>query len=92
MKFKNILISLLILFLMFNLNSCGKKPVEETAVEDSTKESKTIENKQKIPVEALIVKLKKLEQNIPLTGILKPLHEVDIIAEVSGKAEVINKN
>jgi RND family efflux transporter MFP subunit len=91
MKFKNILISLLILFLMFNLNSCGKKPVEETAVEDSTKESKTIENKQKIPVEALIVKLKKLEQNIPLTGILKPLHEVDIIAEVSGKAEVINK-
>ena len=91
MKFKNISISLIILFLMFNFNSCGKKPVEETPVEDQTKESKTIENKQKIPVEALIVKLKKLEQNIPLTGILKPLHEVDIIAEATGKAEVINK-
>jgi membrane fusion protein, multidrug efflux system len=91
MKFKNILLSLLILFLMFNLNSCGNKPVEELPVEDQTKEPGTIENKQKIPVEALIVKLKKLEQNIPLTGILKPLHEVDIIAEVSGKAEVINK-
>jgi len=91
MKFKNIIISLLILVLLFTLNSCGSKPTEKKPVESETTESGTKGNNQKIPVEALIVKFKKLEQNIPLTGILKPIHEVDIIAEVAGEAEVINK-
>ncbi len=91
MKFKNIFSSLLILVLLFNLNSCGNKPTEEKPVENTAEESKPIKNNQTIPVEALIIKPKKLEQNIPLTGILKPIHEVDIVAEVSGKVQVINK-
>nr|MBC8180861.1 hypothetical protein [candidate division KSB1 bacterium] len=91
MQFKNMFNSLLILILLLNLNSCGNKPVDEKAVDNATEDSKPVKNNQTIPVEALIIKPKKLEQNIPLTGILKPIHEVDIFAEVSGKVEVINK-
>ena len=88
MKFKNIFTVLLSLSLMINLHSCGKKPADEQIVDNPNKEAK---DNLTIPVEALVIKPKKLEQNIPLTGILKPIHEVDIYAEVSGKVENINK-
>ena len=42
-------------------------------------------------MEALVVKSKVVEQNIPLTGLLKPLHSVDIMAEVTGKVKKIYK-
>lgn len=47
---------------------------------------------QQIPVEVMIVKRKGVEKNLNLSGILKPKHAVDIVAEVSGKIKKINKN
>ena len=44
-----------------------------------------------VPVEVLVVETKSAEQNIPLTGVLKPMHSVEIVAEVSGKVRKIHK-
>jgi len=44
-----------------------------------------------VPVEAMVVKQQSVQQDIPLTAVLHPLHEVDIVAEVSGKIQKINK-
>lgn len=44
-----------------------------------------------IPVEAMVVKETKVEQKLPLTGVLEPNNSVDIVAEVSGKVIGIKK-
>lgn len=86
MNFKNILI---IIISMLLLASCGQKKTNDESQQGEN--SINPKSTQKIPVEALIVKSRSIEQNIPLTGILKPLHAVDIVAEVSGKVMHINK-
>ena len=45
----------------------------------------------RIPVEALVVRPKKVVQAIPLTGVLQPIHAVEIVAEVQGKIEAVHK-
>ena len=45
----------------------------------------------RIPVEALVLKPQTLQQTLTLTGVLRPLHTVDLVAEVSGKITRINK-
>ncbi len=44
-----------------------------------------------IPIEAMVVKTKIMERTLSLTGALEPIHAVDIVAEVSGKVQKINK-
>jgi len=44
-----------------------------------------------IPVEAMVVKETRVEQKLPLTGVLEPNNSVDIVAEVSGKVIGIKK-
>ncbi len=46
---------------------------------------------REVPVEIMEIKSKKVEQNLPLTGILHPINSVDLIAEVSGEIEKIKK-
>ena len=74
------------------VSSCGNRQSEPKAA-DNTQPEEQVSTKQEnaIPVEALIVKSKTVEQNIPLTGVLKPIHMVDIVAEVSGKVTKIHK-
>ena len=86
MNFKTILIFLLSLFI-----SCGKK--EDVQNQEIAAQTETTDEKsgQSIAVEALVIKPRTIEQNIPLTGVLKPLHSVDIVAEVSGKVQKIYK-
>ena len=54
-------------------------------------ETEKTKSGQIIPVEALVIQPQRITQNIPLTGILQPNHQVDIVAEVSGKVTQINK-
>ncbi len=56
---------------------------------DSTDSAPAIKNS--ISVEARVVRAKFVEQNLSLTGVLKPLRAVDLVAEVSGKITRVNK-
>ncbi|TFH01858.1 MAG: efflux RND transporter periplasmic adaptor subunit [Calditrichales bacterium] len=44
-----------------------------------------------VPVEVLVIKPENVQKNISFSGILQPVHSVDIMAEVSGKIIKINK-
>ena len=46
---------------------------------------------ESIPVEVLLIKPENVQKNISFSGILQPVHSVDILAEVSGKITKINK-
>lgn len=48
--------------------------------------------KKRVPVEVGIVKKEITRQNVPLTGIIQPIYEVDLVAEASGRVKQINKN
>lgn len=78
---------LIIILSFFALLSC-----EENDSVDKDNSSGVEENKLgAIPVEAITISEKLIEQKLPLTGILKPNNSVDLIAEVSGKVKSINK-
>jgi membrane fusion protein (multidrug efflux system) len=88
MNFKTFLIfSILLSLFIF----CGKK--DEAQNQKTTTKTETPDQKsgQSIAVEVLVVKPRNIEQNILLTGVLKPLHSVDIVSEVSGKVQKIYK-
>ena len=51
----------------------------------------SIEESNKIPVEAYVVKKDKVEEKLPFSAVLKPLHSVDIVSEATGKVIKINK-
>jgi len=87
MKFKNMLV-LIFLFSVFVISCDPEAKSEQSEISENASDLET----RAIPVEALIVKSNTVEQSVPLTGILKPLYEVDIVAEVSGKATEIKKN
>ncbi|MBT4365741.1 MAG: efflux RND transporter periplasmic adaptor subunit, partial [Desulfobacteraceae bacterium] len=92
--------SLFSILVMFFVVSCGQEKSMETIMNNDNPENK-IEGKpvkgenpkvdRGIPVEALVIKPRKVEQKVPFTGMVKPLHSVDIAAEVSGKIIKINK-
>ena len=92
MNFKTIISTILIFSFLLFIISCGRNQAEDQQSKNNKTEGfSDSETSKRIPVEALVVKNNAVEQNIPLTGILKPLHSVDIVAEVSGKVEKIYK-
>ena len=91
MKSRTIFFNIVVVCLLLVLNSCEKKQVKKQTDKAQTNEYSGLKNTQRIAVEALIVKPKRVEQNVPLTGVLNPLHSVDIITEVSGKVSAVYK-
>ena len=86
-------ILLSIIFMVF-ITSCVQNEsqsdevnTEEVSISDMSNEEKD----NKISVEAYIVKKGKVEEKLPFTAVLKPLHAVDIVSEASGKVIKINK-
>ncbi len=63
---------------------------EKSQIESGTEVNKT-SSTEAVPVEAMLIKETKLEQKLPLTGVLLPNNSVDIVAEVSGKVISVNK-
>jgi RND family efflux transporter MFP subunit len=88
MKYKIFLFSIPVLIFHFFLSGCGQGE-ESGATESNLQKEK--ENDRGIPVEALLVKSQNVIQDLSITGILKPKHTVEIVAEVSGKVKTINK-
>jgi RND family efflux transporter MFP subunit len=84
---KIVLFSLILLFIACS----GKSSEQGAAAEQVQTTGENGKSNRTIPVEALIVKEKTVNQKIPLTGILQPICEVDIIAEVTGKVEKVVK-
>ncbi|NHZ85656.1 MAG: efflux RND transporter periplasmic adaptor subunit [Planctomycetia bacterium] len=75
-----------LLFLI--IMACGEKSNNEKVetISDSTFEETKI-----VPVETMVVSKQYLKATIPFTGVLAPSRSVDIISEISGKVQKINK-
>ena len=69
-----------VLFLACSQENSEKIPASDEVVGDKA-----------IPVEAMVVRLGPVSQDFSLTGVLAPIHTVDLIAEVSGKVIHIDK-
>lgn len=92
MNLRNLPVLFILLGILFLNNSCGEKATDKASVPDAqAKEEVNTKIVSKVPVEAIIIKTKIVEQNIPLTGVLKPIHSVDIMAEVTGEIKKIYK-
>ena len=72
---------------------CGQNnPDDQISIESSQQaEEKTGSDDRLVPVEVLVLKYQDAKENIPLTGVLRPLFSVDIVAEISGKITKISK-
>lgn len=79
------------LFILF-IFACTLIACSENQV--NTDQTAPAENilKTRVPVEVGIVKKEITRQNIPLTGVIQPNYEVDIISETSGKVIKITSN
>jgi len=84
------LIRLLSLILIIFTIFCGKKQADQKVTTEDIANTATPKVRA-VPVEAMIVTTKIVQQNVPLTDVLKPLHSVDVVAEVSGKVKKIVK-
>ena len=82
-----LLFSLLFSGMIFMVSCSEEKAVEEQ-VTDSAPETKT---ERAIPVEVLVLQKHIVRQQVTLSGIIQPIHKVDIISEVSGKVTRIVK-
>ncbi len=97
MNRKNILLSLFMICICLAFISCGPEQSAQesmgktTSGKNQSTENTDVKTTRGTPVEAITVKAESVEQSIPSIGIIKPLHSVDIVAEVSGKVEKINK-
>ena len=89
MKYTSILICMIGLVIISF--SCGKPPQTDTSENDSNTRTEAVNASGAlvVPVEAMVVRSKTVEQNVPFTGIAQPVLSVDIVAEVSGKVEKI---
>ncbi|KAA3616696.1 MAG: efflux RND transporter periplasmic adaptor subunit [Calditrichaeota bacterium] len=85
--FKTRFIFVLISFLV--LSSCDSG--ENTETNAKVEKSNSSNSGRGVPVEVLALKRGNIEQSVPLTGVLQPLHAVEIVAEISGKVEKIYK-
>ncbi len=88
MKYQFITKTLLIL-LFLAIMSCGVNNENE---EVASKTELTVGETKIVPVEVMVVSKQYLEATIPFTGVLAPSRSVDIISEVSGKVQKINKS
>ncbi len=77
-----------ILFLALFTFACGEGQPEPSAASEANPAPGT---KPGVPVEALVIKTRTVAQNVSFTGVLQPIHSVEIVAEVSGKIERIHK-
>lgn len=75
--------------LLLSVMSCGGNNKNE---EVASKTESTVGETKIVPVEVMVVSKQYLEATIPFTGILAPSRSVDIISEVSGKVQKINKS
>lgn len=90
MVFRKRIIKVVLIIGLVIYFACDKNNPNQGSAKDSdlTGQAKLVND---IPVEAMVVRAKSVQQNIPVTAILEPMHTVDIVAEVSGKVEAINK-
>jgi len=89
MKFKTILLHSVMIALLGSFSSCENND-KKNALPDDPEVKK--ENAQKVPVEVFIVRSKNVQRDFTASGVLQPKHNVDIVAEVAGKIEKINKS
>lgn len=87
MKYQFITKTLLILLFLAIMSCGGNNKNEEVA----SKTESTVGETKIVPVEVMVVSKQYLEATIPFTGVLAPSRSVDIISEVSGKVQKINK-
>ena len=82
-------IALAAVLIVFLLAACGgdEKPSNDPAKNSDDKSTPGFS----VPVEIMVLQRRSIEQDVPLTGVLQPLHAVDIIAETPGKVEKIFK-
>lgn len=83
-----LLLSLLIGGLLLTVSCSQEQAVEEQTTESSP-EAKADRG---IPVEVQVVQKQIVRQQVTLSGIIQPIHKVDIISEVSGKVTKIVKD
>ncbi len=74
--------------LLLSIMSCGGNDNNE---EIASNIESTIDESKIVPVEVIVASKQNLEATIPFTGILAPSRSVEIISEVSGKVQKINK-
>ena len=93
-----ILIGILTVLLSIFVLSCDKGKADEESTKNAENKIKQTEQSIKkarkskvVPVEIMIAKKADIQATVPFTGILAPIHAVDIVAEVSGKVEKVNK-
>jgi RND family efflux transporter MFP subunit len=87
---KKLCLLIFVATLVFRCISCERNNAEQNPDATTTVEVQKTTMKG-IPVEAMIIQEKEVQQDVPLTAVLQPLHTVDIVAEVSGKVKQINK-
>ena len=76
-----------ILFSGLLIISCSESAEQASAETTIAK----VEGHTGIPVEVMVVKKEINRQKVTISGVIQPLHKVDIISEVSGKVEKIHK-
>jgi len=81
----------IVIIIMLIIGGCNKPKSGVPEGEPARTKIITEVKSEGVPVEVIIVKRKKVEQSIPLTGVLNPLSAVDIVAEVTGKVVSIEK-
>jgi len=73
--------------------SCGSA-TEDTAGDPSraggTSQQVASEETQRVPVEALVLRKRRIQETVVLTGVLRPRREVEIVAEVQGQVASIH--
>ncbi|MCB0282968.1 MAG: efflux RND transporter periplasmic adaptor subunit [Calditrichae bacterium] len=82
---------MIVCFCLFILIACSENQAG-TENNENTVEKKAGTEKARIPVEAGIVKKAITKQEIPLTGIVQPIYEVNVVSETSGQVKQISKN
>jgi RND family efflux transporter MFP subunit len=87
---KKLFLLIFVAALVFRCISCERNNAQQNPDATTTIDVQNTTIKG-IPVEAMILQEKEVQQDVPLTAVLQPLHTVDIIAEVSGKINKINK-
>ena len=88
MKFKQVLSVLISLISFCYITACDRDNQAESADNQQTGNPTEVRG---IPVETMVVKSEDVQQSFSLSGMLKPKHSVDIVAEVSGKIIKITK-
>jgi len=86
---KSILFIYLISFTLLIFISCAQEETGQEQVTEAVSEEVPVRG---IPVEVLVIKKQVLRQEVSLSGVIQPIHKVDIVSEVSGKVTRIVKD